>query len=117
MANLLAHLQKLFRHKQEPTTDPAGTPAGTQNRLTLYYSPGCIFCLRVLAAIRILKLDIDRKNTLIEASAREELLRYGGSAMVPCLKIERGKEGGMKIQWMYESADIIDYLEALPKAG
>jgi glutathione S-transferase len=39
---------------------------------------------------------------------REELKKYGGKIQVPCLRIK--KEGGSD-EWLYESNDIIKYLE------
>jgi len=38
---------------------------------------------------------------------RDELEQGGGKIKVPCLKIE--KEG--QVTWMYESSDIVNYLE------
>ena len=39
--------------------------------------------------------------------AREELL-CGGDLKVPCLRIPEGERG---VHWMYESKEIIGYLE------
>ncbi len=74
--------------------------------LTLYYSPGCIFCMRVFTALRLLGLEIASKNVMTDSQADAEFRKSGGSGMVPCLRIEDEKG----IRWMYESADIIDYL-------
>jgi glutathione S-transferase len=41
-------------------------------------------------------------------AAREELLAGGGDLKVPCLRIGEGEHAS---QWMYESKDIISYLE------
>jgi glutathione S-transferase len=37
----------------------------------------------------------------------------GGRATVPCLKIRRGDE----VEWLYESRDIIDYLDRRRRQG
>jgi glutathione S-transferase len=42
-----------------------------------------------------------------DPQAREQLLAGGGKVKVPCLRIEEA--GGTR--WMYESSDIIAYLE------
>lgn len=77
-----------------------------KQKLDLYYFDSCPFCTRVLKTIKKLSLEIGMCNTL-EGDYRKDLKQYGGSTQVPCLKIE--KKG--KIRWLYESADIIDYLE------
>ena len=41
-------------------------------------------------------------------TAKGSLLAGGGDFKVPCLRIGEGKRG---FQWMYESRDIIGYLE------
>ncbi|MBV1909072.1 MAG: glutathione S-transferase domain-containing protein, partial [Kangiellaceae bacterium] len=40
--------------------------------------------------------------------AKQELIAGAGKLKVPCLKIDEG-EGN--VQWMFESSDIIRYLE------
>jgi len=49
-----------------------------------------------------------------DEAAKEELVAGGGDLMVPCLRI--GDSGGW-VSWMYESKDIIGYLEGLFVAG
>jgi glutathione S-transferase len=39
---------------------------------------------------------------------RKELLNGGGRKTVPCLRIE---DSSGSVQWMYESGDIIAYLQ------
>jgi glutathione S-transferase len=51
-------------------------------------------------------IAIEIRDTLRDPGARAELLSGGGSATVPCLRIARGDD----VHWLYESADIIDYL-------
>ena len=38
---------------------------------------------------------------------RQLLIDQGGKGTVPCLRIEENDQ----VTWMYESSDIIDYLE------
>lgn len=47
------------------------------------------------------------KDTLRDAHANDELIRGGGKRTVPCLRIERDGE----VQWLYESRDIINFIE------
>lgn len=73
---------------------------------SLYYSPYCPFCMRVLNVIKTLPLEITLKNIDQDIAAARELVQGGGQSMVPCLRIDNDGE----TQWMYESADIIQYL-------
>ena len=75
---------------------------------TLYQDPTCPFCQRVLGYLRQRGKEIPQKNTLSDIEAFKELIRGGGRAMVPCLRVE--SENG-EVSWVYESADIIAYLE------
>jgi glutathione S-transferase len=47
---------------------------------------------------------------LKEPKFRQELIAGGGKKQVPCLKIE--EENGAT-QWLYESRDIIKYLQKM----
>lgn len=73
----------------------------------LYYYASCPFCFRVQITMTKLGIDIERRN-IHQGDEHFEALRLGGgSSMVPCLRIDKGGE----IQWMYESADINNYLQ------
>lgn len=76
-------------------------------RHTLYKDDWCPFCRRVQAFVAAAGLDVPMRDTVQDAGARDELIAGGGRATVPCLKIEAG---GVS-RWLYESADIIDYLQ------
>jgi glutaredoxin 2 len=77
-------------------------------KLALYYYDACPFCQRVLQVVPSLKhLSVELRNTLSDSKYKEELVREGGRLMVPCLRIEVSG----KVQWMYESLDIIQYLK------
>ncbi len=78
----------------------------TQN-LELYQFFGCPFCIKVRRVIRKLGLKIVVRNAQTAGTYREELLKKGGKIQVPCLKITTDN----KITWLYESAEIIVYLE------
>ncbi len=74
--------------------------------LSLYQYNFCPFCMITRRAIKSLNLDIEIRDTLKEPAYRQELIEEGGMSQVPCLRIE---ENG-SVEWMYESADIIKYL-------
>ncbi len=86
-------------------------------QLSLYYSPYCPYCQRVLNALVEMGLNVDIKagnasgmtleNTFFNRAAKKALKTGGGRTTVPCLRIER--DG--KTEWMYESLDIIAFLK------
>ena len=74
--------------------------------LSLYQFYACPFCVKVRREMARLGLDIEVRDAQ-SGLYREELQREGGQVQAPCLRIE--EEG--KVQWMYESSDIIAYLQ------
>lgn len=75
--------------------------------LKLYQYEACPFCVKVRRAMKRQSLNIETRDVKRSDSAREELLAGGGDLKVPCLRIENGDGPA---QWIYESADIINYL-------
>ena len=73
--------------------------------LTLFYKPSCPFCHRVLGAAEEIGVTMNLKDIGADPVALDELLEKGGKQMVPFL--EDADRGVM----MYESGDIIAYLE------
>ena len=82
--------------------------------LVLYQFLTCPFCIKARRAIKRLSLNIETRDALRHAPSRQQLLEGGGEIKVPCLRI-RG-EGG-RVEWLYESNEIIKYLEALITDG
>jgi len=76
--------------------------------LTLYQYEACPFCVKVRRAMKRQGLKIETRDVKRNDVAREELLAGGGDLKVPCLRIGDGERG---FQWMYESTNIIGYLE------
>ncbi|MFK7894861.1 MAG: glutathione S-transferase N-terminal domain-containing protein [Myxococcota bacterium] len=76
--------------------------------LALYGFPSCPYCRRVLGAIDAMGLEIPLRNTMSDGAYHDEIYAALGRGTVPVLRIE-GKGG--KVQWLPESADIIQYLE------
>lgn len=79
---------------------------GREADLELFKFDSCPFCIRVLVKLRGLKngKGVRLRDTAKEPGAEEELVRRGGDDQVPCLFIDG--------QPMYESADIIAWLDA-----
>lgn len=77
-------------------------------RLALYQFTACPFCIKTRRAIHKLGLNINTRDAMNDPIARSELEQRGGRIKVPCLRIsEQGKDD----VWMYESKDIISYLQ------
>ncbi len=76
--------------------------------LTLYQYKACPFCVKVRRTMKRLSLDIETRDAKRADSAKQELLAGGGKLKVPCLRIDDGQH---EVRWMYESAQIIEYLE------
>ncbi len=77
-------------------------------RLALYQFRACPFCLRVRREMARLALAIELRDAQHDAAHRQALQQGGGEIKVPCLRIE-GADGSTT--WMYESAEIIRYLQ------
>lgn len=73
--------------------------------LTLYYKPSCPFCHRVLDVVERMGIQVDLKDIASDDALRAELIEKGGKQQVPFLV---DSERGMQ---MYESGDIVAYLE------
>lgn len=75
--------------------------------IALYQYAACPFCVKVRWAARRQGLTIETRDAKRNKSFAEELTSNGGKLKVPCLKIEKDGES----TWMYESSDIIAYLQ------
>ncbi len=98
-----------------PAADGVTRPAAEQQRvdeetkrLALYQFNTCPFCIKVRREIGRLSLNIVLHDAQKDQQRREELRTGGGKVTVPCLRIT-GEDGSET--WMYESADIIGYLQ------
>ncbi|MDR9436279.1 MAG: glutathione S-transferase N-terminal domain-containing protein [Thiohalophilus sp.] len=77
-------------------------------KLALYQFRTCPFCIKVRRAAKRLSLNIEKRDALGNPVHRRELLEGGGEIKVPCLRIT---EDDGQVRWLYESDDIIDYLQ------
>jgi glutaredoxin len=76
--------------------------------LTLYQYKACPFCVKVRRSMKRLSLPVETRDANRCDTAKGELLAGGGRLKVPCLRVVDTAGGE---SWMYESKDIIDYLE------
>ena len=75
--------------------------------LSLFQFFACPFCIKTRRAMHKLNLPIVKRNASQGSPFRDELLQGGGKVQTPCLRIEQ--DGA--VQWLYESSEIITYLE------
>ena len=75
--------------------------------LSLYQFHRCYFCTKVRRVMTALKLDIALKNINENENYHSDLVSGGGKRKVPCLRIEEDSQ----VTWMYNSKDIIAYLD------
>ncbi|MDH4584910.1 glutaredoxin [Pseudomonas sp. BN415] len=76
--------------------------------LALYQFNACPFCVKTRRAMHRLNLPIALRDAKNDETHRATLLAGGGKIKVPCLRIDENGES----RWMYESNDIIRYLES-----
>ncbi len=76
--------------------------------LSLYQFNSCPFCIKVRRQVKRQSLNIPLLDAQYNQQNREELLKGGGKITVPCLKLV--SDTG-EVSWMYESSDIIQYLQ------
>ena len=77
-------------------------------RMVLYHFQTCPFCIKVRHEMARLSLPIELLDAQHDPLRREELQQGGGKIQTPCLRITDDQGN---IQWMYESDDIIKYLQ------
>ena len=93
-----------FIERYAPSPDP------TKDKLALYYSRTCPFCIMVLKAIDRLGLDVELMEINEEPKYRDELVKARDRATVPVLRIT-APDGEQRL--MPESRDIVRYLKSL----
>lgn len=81
--------------------------AATAN-MALYHFRLCPFCVKTRRKIRQLGLNIEVRDARNDPKWNAELIKDGGKYQVPCLRIT-GDDG--KVEWLYESSAINNYLD------
>ncbi|QUI62595.1 glutaredoxin [Pseudoalteromonas sp. A22] len=100
------------RSKKRAAEQQQKLDAMTAN-LKLYQFKACPFCVKVRRAAKRGGLKLETRDAKNDEQYRQELLEQGGKVKVPCLRIEEQGE----VTWLYESNDIVAYLEKLEKAA
>lgn len=75
---------------------------------SIYEFKACPFCVRLRRELQRLNLPIELRDAKSNPEHRKALESGGGKVQVPCLRIE--KADGSE-QWMYESKEIIHFLQ------
>ena len=108
LGSLILTLNWLFTPRGVKRSADAQAAIDEQSaKLTLYHYKACPFCVKVRRVMKRQSLNIVTRDVKRSETAKEQLLSGGGNLKVPCLRIEE-EQGG--VEWMYESSDIIDYL-------
>lgn len=81
----------------------------SESSYALYHKVHCPYCQQVIASMKAKNINIELRDTDKVVAFNKELIQKGGKKQVPCLKItENGQES-----WLYESGDIINYLNKI----
>ena len=75
--------------------------------MSIYQFKTCPFCVKVRRELKRHALHIELRDAKNDAELKAELVREGGRHKVPCLRIEKADKS---VEWLYESNDIIAYL-------
>ncbi|HCI13295.1 MAG: glutaredoxin [Gallionellales bacterium GWA2_60_142] len=78
------------------------------SQLALYHFKTCPFCIKVRHEMGRLSLPVTLHDAQHVSEHRDALLQGGGKIQTPCLRITDAQG---QVQWMYESDDIIKYLQ------
>ena len=77
--------------------------------LLLYYYDTCPFCKMTLQVLQETQLNVELRHIHKQPLYRTELIKQGGNAQVPCLRINL-TDG--QTTWLYESRDIIHFMRS-----
>ncbi|UZE96259.1 glutaredoxin domain-containing protein [Alkalimarinus alittae] len=108
LGRLILTLNWLFspRGIKRSAEDQRAVDALTAN-LALYQYEACPFCVKVRRAMKRNSLKVALRDAKRNETYKNELSEQGGKLKVPCLRIEEKGE----VRWMYESSEIINFLE------
>ena len=77
-------------------------------KLSIYEFNACPVCVKVRRELKRLNLNITQHDAKNDAEHKNTLITQGGKYQVPCLRIEKDDKS---IEWLYESDEIISYLQ------
>ncbi|PJA33313.1 MAG: glutaredoxin [Zetaproteobacteria bacterium CG_4_9_14_3_um_filter_53_7] len=108
VGGLMAFISFLTRpRKIKRTHDEQLAVAAKAKSMSVYQYFACPFCIKTRRAIHRLNIPMEYRDAQVRGGEhRNALEQQGGQIKVPCLRIDDGE----KTTWMYESGDIIAYL-------
>jgi glutaredoxin len=108
LGRLIILISNLTLPKQiERSSDAKAALKDETSGLFLYEFYACPFCIKTRRAIHRLNIDVSTRDIRKHQAYYQEL-EAQGSTQVPCLKIEQDNA----VKWLYESSDIINYLNS-----
>lgn len=108
LGKIILTLNSVFSPKGTKRTEEEQKEVDSRtSSIALYQFEACPFCVKVRRAMKRQSVKIELRDAKNNQQHREALLAGGGAVKVPCLRIEREGE----VEWMYESSDIVAYLE------
>ncbi|MCP8898128.1 glutathione S-transferase N-terminal domain-containing protein [Gilvimarinus xylanilyticus] len=108
LGGIIAFISWITRPRKLKRTPESQTAVENElQNFALYQFFACPFCIKTRRALHRLNLPMETRNAQAGNHHRTELQQGGGRVKVPCLRID---ENGTTT-WMYESGDIIQYLE------
>ena len=108
LGSIIALVDLISRPRKQKRSTQAQQEVEAQTaNMALYQFFACPFCIKTRRALHRLNLPIETRSVNTNVQHRQDLEQQGGRVKVPCLRItENGTD-----TWMYESNDIIRYLE------
>ncbi len=75
--------------------------------MSMYQYFACPFCIKTRRTVHRLNIPLEYRDAQVRGGEhRNTLEKEGGKIKVPCLRIDEGE----KTTWLYESKDIVAYL-------
>ena len=109
LGSLIAGIDCLTRPaKKQRSPEAQAQVDEAAKTLALYQFNACPFCIKLRRAMHKLNVPVPLRNINKSPADEQELIKKGGSSKVPCLRIT---EADGTERCMYESNDIIQYLE------
>ena len=108
LGGLIAGVEQMTRPAKKQRSAEAQAQVNAQaEKLALYQFHACPFCIKVRRVLHTLNVPVQLIDAK-QAANEKVLIEQGGKRQVPCLRIT-DDEG--KVTWLYESKQIIDYLQ------
>ena len=77
-------------------------------QFSLYHFNACPFCVKLRRYLHHKALNIELRDARNNLEHKQTLIEHGGRHKVPCLRIQKDNS---HVTWLYESKDIIAYLD------